>query len=84
MTTFKSMLKSPKKNSYIKQKLGPFYILHTENNLDNDTDENACVKKTCKIRWEFDLAEDEDDDSLSLDVLSYQSSDKKKVDVIDI
>lgn len=67
------MLKHAKKGDFIKSKLGPFYIIHTEKNEDGG--KASFKKKKSNIVWDFDLGEDEEDDDMSKDGFSYQSSD---------
>ena len=61
MQTFKSMLGTAKKNSYIKEKLGPFYIVHTdlEGDLAN-TGGGVKKSKSSNIVWDFNIGDDED------------------------
>lgn len=58
------MWKNAKGHNYLKNKLGPFYIVHTEKNENGNGGNSATLqkKKQSKIVWDFDIGENEGDD----------------------
>lgn len=84
MLAFKSMLGTAKKNSYLKEKLGPFYIVHTDQH-DSPANEGGVKKsKSSNIVWDFNIGDDEDQDFPITKMPTYPSSKLTKNNPTDI
>ena len=84
MATFKSMLSTAKKNSYIKEKLGPFYIVHSDQQEQSNNTGGVKKSKSSNIVWDFDIGEDEEGEISQVKQSNYPRSKHTKSNPTDI